>query len=47
MNKSEIREHITEEWCWCKPTFEDGVWVHNDEYGSDLIEQAERGELPE
>ena len=42
----ERKEHILEEWCWCNPTFEDGVWIHYDEYGSDLIEQAERGEFP-
>ena len=39
--KSDLKEHLSGETCWCRPFIDDGILVHN---SSDEREKYERGE---
>jgi hypothetical protein len=40
---NDIREHVLNSECWCKPTLnDDGVWVHNLMAGRDYTVTTER-----
>lgn len=38
----DLRPHIEASDCWCRPTDDDGIWVH---HSMDGREFAERGEI--
>lgn len=37
---ADLREHVLDELCWCRPFIEDGIVVHN---SMDRREEYERG----
>lgn len=39
----DLREHDTTASCWCRPTYDDGVWVH---HSMDRREEYEEGRQP-
>ena len=40
---NDLREHVTDGLtCWCKPTLDDGVIVHNSMDGRELVETGKR-----
>ena len=43
MPVDDLREHVDSRDCWCRPTYDDGVWVH---HSMDLREEYEEGRLP-
>jgi hypothetical protein len=40
---NDLREHIANTDCWCKPYEDDGVWVH---HSMDRREEYEEGRKP-
>ena len=39
---NDLREHDTDFHCWCDPSYQDGVWVHNSMDGREQFESGER-----
>lgn len=39
----DLRDHVFDQGCWCKPTLDGNVWVH---HSMDLREEYERGRKP-
>ena len=39
---NDLRDHETNGSCWCKPTLDDGVWLHNSMDGREAFETGER-----
>lgn len=38
----DLREHEANGSCWCKPTLDDGVWLHHSMDGRESFETGER-----
>lgn len=39
---NDLREHDLNGSCWCKPTHDEGVWVHHAMDGREAFETGER-----
>ncbi len=39
---NDLRDHDTNGSCWCKPTLDDGVWLHHSMDGREAFETGER-----
>lgn len=39
---NDLRDHQTNGSCWCKPTLDDGVWLHHSMDGREAFETGER-----
>ena len=39
---NDLREHDLNGSCWCKPTLDDGVWLHHSMDGREAFETGER-----
>ena len=39
---NDLRDHETNGSCWCKPTLDDGVWLHHSMDGREAFETGER-----
>lgn len=39
---NDLRDHETNGGCWCKPTLDDGVWLHHSMDGREAFETGER-----
>jgi len=39
---NDLKDHEETGLCWCKPTYEDGVYVHNSMDGREKFETGER-----
>jgi hypothetical protein len=38
----DLREHEVNGSCWCKPTLDEGVWLHHSMDGREAFETGER-----
>lgn len=39
---NDLREHDLNGSCWCRPDYDDGVWVHHALDGREMYETGER-----
>lgn len=39
---NDLREHEANGSCWCKPTLDEGVWLHHSMDGREAFETGER-----
>lgn len=39
---NDLREHVANGSCWCKPTLDEGVWLHHSMDGREAFETGER-----
>ena len=39
---NDLRDHETNGSCWCKPTLDDGVWLHHSMDGREAFETGDR-----
>lgn len=39
---NDLREHVTNGSCWCRPTLDEGVWLHHSMDGREAFETGER-----